>query len=128
MTIRRSVLVAVFLTAGGCAGWTAPVNKMDSLPREEREAIFELPILQEGDLSGKEHVVIDSVKGTSCQYKRGDRPATKTDAMNEAKYWAKQQGAEGIKNLKCDPPRGRTLFQGCWERITCTGQAIKLAK
>jgi hypothetical protein len=50
------------------------------------------------------------------------------DAINEAKYWAKDQGAEGIKNLKCDPPRGKTIFHNCWESITCAGQAIKFAK
>lgn len=128
MFIRRNVLIAVVLTAEGCVGWTAPTTKIDSLSREEREATIGLPILEEEDLSGKEHTVIDGVKGTSCQYRRSAAPASETDAMNEAKYWAKQQGAEAIKKLKCDPPRGKTLFQACWERITCTGLAIKFAK
>ena len=70
--------------------WTAPHNKIESLPREERDAVLSLTILQEGDLSGKEHAVLDGVKGTACQYRRDDPPATETTAMNEAKYWAKQ--------------------------------------
>ena len=48
--------------------------------------------------------MLDGVTGSSCQYTRSDPRATKTDAMNEAKYWAKQQGADGIKNLNAILP------------------------
>lgn len=128
--LRRNpgLLLAVVLVLGGCVGSRAPVNKIDALSPEERHTVLELPIYNEGELTGKEHAVIDSVTGTSCQYRSRDSAATETDAINEAKYWAKDHGAEGLKNLTCDPPRGKTLFNRCWESITCTGQAIKFSK
>ncbi len=128
--LRRNLglLFAVVLVLGGCVGSRAPVNKIDALSPEERPAVIGLPIYNEGELTGKEHTVIKFVEGTSCRYRRGDPVPNETDAINEAKYWAKDHGAEGIKILKCDPPRGKTIFQSCWESITCNGQAIKLAK
>ena len=121
-------LLVAFLVLASCISACDPARKIDSLSGEARHAVLELPIYNEGELAGKEHAVIDSVNGTSCQYRRSDPPATETEAMNEAKYWAKNQGAEGIKNLKCAPPRGKTIFHTCWESITCTGLAIKFAK
>lgn len=128
--LRRSpgLLLAVVVVLGGCAGSRAPLNKIDALSPEERPAVLGLPIYNEGQLTGKEHTVIKFVKGTSCRYRTGDPVPNETEAINEAKYWAKDQGAEGIKNLKCDPPRGRSIFGSCWESIACTGQAIKFSK
>ena len=130
MHVRRSfsLLSAALLMLGGCVGSRAPINKIDALSPEVRRAVLDLPIFSEGDLNGKEHVVIKFVEGTSCRYRRGDPPPIESDAINEAKYWAKDQGADGIKNLKCDPPRTKTIFGTCWESIACSGQAIKFSK
>jgi hypothetical protein len=129
MLIGRSrVLLAAVLLLAGCIAAGAPAKKIESLSPEARRAVLELPIYDEVELTGKEHAVIDSVTGTSCRYRSRDSAATETDALNEAKYWATNRGAEGLKNIKCDPPRGKTLFNRCWESITCTGQAIKFAK
>jgi hypothetical protein len=125
--VSKSLLVLV-LVFGGCLGPGTSVKKIDGLSPDERRAVLDLPLFDNIELKGKEHVVIKGVEGVSCQYRRKDPAATEADAMNDAKYWAKQQGAEGIKNLTCDPPRRRTFFHACWESITCTGQAIKLAK
>ncbi len=129
MLVRRSgLLIAVVVLLEGCVGSGAPVRKIDGLSPEARQAVLGLPIYQEGELTGKEHTVVNMVEGTSCKYRRGDPDATETDAIDEAKYWAKDKGAEGIKKLKTAPPRGKTFFRKCWESITCSGQAIKFAK
>jgi NAD(P)H-hydrate repair Nnr-like enzyme with NAD(P)H-hydrate epimerase domain len=90
--------------------------------------VLELPIYTEDELKGKEHAVVDGVTGTSCQHRTDDPPATETDAINEAKYLAKEDGAEGLKNVRCEAPRGKSLYNRCHESITCTGQTIKFAK
>ncbi len=128
MLITRPGLLLAIVLIEGCIATGAPVTKMESLSADARDAVVKLPAYTESDLTGKEHVVIDGVAGTSCQFRRDDRAATETDAINEAKYWAKDHAADGVKNVKCDAPRGRTFFNRCWKSITCTGQAIKFAR
>ena len=86
MHVRRSfsLLSAAVLMLGGCVGSRAPISKIDALSPEVRRAVLDLPIFSEGDLNGKEHVVIKFVEGTSCRYRRGDPPPIESDAINEA--------------------------------------------
>jgi hypothetical protein len=128
LIVRPSLLLAIALLLEGCIAAGAPAKKIESLSPEARHAVLELPIYNEGELTGKEHAILDSVTGTSCQYRISDSAPTETNAINEARYWAKDLGAEGLKNVKCDAPRAKTLFNRCRESITCTGQAIKFAK
>jgi hypothetical protein len=100
--------------------------KIDELAPNERQGVLKVPIYNEGQLIGNEYGVVNVVEGISCKNKMWDPAATKTDAINQAKYWAKQQGADAIMNLQCDLPRGTTNSYNCWESITCTAQAIKL--
>jgi len=125
LVMRASLLLSALLILVGCVGPLVPVKKIDELPLEERRAVLGLPIYNESQLVGKEYTVITIVEGISCKNKTWDPAATKTDAINQAKYWAREQGAEGVMNLQCDLPRGTTTSYNCWESITCTGQAIK---
>ncbi len=128
MLITRPSLLLAIVLLEGCLATGAPLTKLQSLSVDARDAVIKLPAYTEGELTGKEHAVIDSVAGISCQFGRDDPPATEADAINEAKYWATDHGADGVKNLTCEAPRGKTLFNRCWKRITCTGQAIKFAR
>ena len=126
-SLRPLVLpVLVMLLFSACVGPRVPVKKIEQLPAEERRAVLGLPIYNESQLAGKDYAVINLVEGISCKNKTWDPAATKIDAINQAKYWAREQGADGIMNLQCDLPRGATTSYNCWESITCTGQAIKL--
>jgi hypothetical protein len=125
LVMRASLLLFALLILVGCVGPRVPVKKIDELPLEERRAVLGLPIYNESQLAGKEYTVINLVEGISCKNKTWDPAATKTDAINQAKYWAREQGAQGVMNLQCDLPRGTTTSYNCWESITCTGQAIK---
>lgn len=125
LVMRASLLLFALLILVGCVGPRVPVKKIDELPLEERHAVLGLPIYNESQLAGKEYTVINLVEGISCKNKTWDPAATKTDAINQAKYWAREQGAQGVMNLQCDLPRGTTTSYNCWESITCTGQAIK---
>ena len=125
LVMRASLLLFALLILVGCVGPRVPVKKIDELPLEERHAVLGLPIYNESQLAGKEYTVINLVEGISCKNKTWDPAATKTDAINQVKYWAREQGAQGVMNLQCDLPRGTTTSYNCWESITCTGQAIK---
>jgi len=125
--MNRCVLVCLSLIVTGCIGPLVPVKKIEQLPADERRAVLGLPMYNESQLTGKDYSIINLVEGISCKNKTWDPAATKTDAINQAKYWAREQGADGIMNLQCDLPRGTTTTYNCWESITCTGQAIKFS-
>ena len=118
-------MLGVFI---GCVGPLVPVVKMDKLSPEEWHSTLSLPIYNEGQLAGKKYNIINVVEGISCKNKTWDSAATKSDAINQAKYWARQQGADGILNVQCEVPRGSTTTYNCWESITCTAQAIILTQ
>lgn len=123
--LRVSLLLSALPILVGCVGPLVPVKKIAELPPEERRAVLGLPIYNEAQLVGKTYAVINLVEGISCKNKMWDSAATKTDAVNQAKYWAREMQADGIMNLQCDIPRGTTQTYNCWESITCTGQAIR---
>lgn len=123
----RILIIGMMLGAFiGCVGPLVPVVKIDKLSPEERRMALSLPIYNEGQLAGKKYNIINVVEGISCKNKMWDSAATKSDAINQAKYWAGQQGADGILNVQCEVPRGTTRTYNCWESITCTAQAILL--
>lgn len=125
MSMIRVMVLSSLMLLVGCVGPLIPVKKIDELPPEDRRAVLALPIYNESQLFGKPYTVVNLVEGISCKNKTWDPAATKTAAITQAKYWAREQGADGIMNVQCDLPRGTTTSYNCWESITCTGQAIK---
>lgn len=123
---KKQTLLAVIAiaTLSGC-GAMVPVKDIYKLPPEERRVVMAVPIYNESQVKDRKYSVLNVVEGISCKNKMWDPAATKTDAINQAKYWAKEQGADAIMNLQCDAPRGTTTTYNCWESITCTAQAIK---
>lgn len=119
---RLTVLFVLALT--GC-GPLVPVKDMRTVSEEQKQIAFSLPIYNDSQISGRPYAILNVVEGISCKNKMWDSAATKTDAISQAKYWAKEQGADGIMNLQCDAPRGTTVTYNCWESVTCTAQAIK---
>jgi uncharacterized protein YbjQ (UPF0145 family) len=118
-----SSLVAALLA--GC-GAMVPVVKQDDLTAQQRREVNEVAIFNSAQLVGKDFTVLNIVEGISCKNKTWDPAATRSDAIFQARYWAKQMGADGITNLQCDHPRGTTTTYNCWESITCSAEAIKL--
>jgi len=117
-----SILIVVALT--GC-GAMVPTVKVDYMSVEQRRAINSLEIYNTTQLIGKSYSIITIVEGISCKNKVWDHAATKTDALFQAKHWAREAGADAIKNVQCDSPRGTTVTYNCWESVTCTAEAIK---
>lgn len=127
ITVLAVSLVALLLPA--CSvGPQVPVKNIGALPPAEKEAVISLPIYNDAQLAGKSYTIIRIVEGISCKNKTWDPAATKTDAINQAKYWAKESGADAIMNIQCDPPRGPSDAYNCWESVTCTAQAVRLSQ
>ena len=119
-------LLTLTIFLPGCIGPMVPVVKMDEVPLAQKREVLSIPIYNESQLIGKDYQIINVVEGISCKNKTWDPAATKTDAINQAKYWAYEMGAEALMNIQCEHPRGTTTTYNCWESITCTAQAIKM--
>ena len=119
-------LLTLTIFLPGCIGPMVPVVKMDEVPLAQKREVLSIPIYNESQLIGKDYQIINIVEGISCKNKTWDPAATKTDAINQAKYWAYEMGAEALMNIQCEHPRGTTTTYNCWESITCTAQAIKM--
>ncbi len=94
--MKVTLLLLAFSFLQGCVGPLVPVKKIDQLPAEERRAVLGLPIYNESQLAGKDYAVINLVEGISCKNKTWDPAATKTDAVNQAKYWARPK--DGVRS------------------------------
>ena len=119
---------AVILTVSSLAGCGSfvPTVKMEELSADQRRAVNDVEIFNQTQLVGKRFKVLNIVEGISCKNKVWDHAATKSDAIFQTRYWARQHGADGIANLQCDVPRGTTTTYNCWESVTCTAEAVKL--
>lgn len=126
--IKATLLITTLTTLTGCVGPLVPVKKISEIPIEQRREVLSMPIYNEGQLNGKKYSILNIVEGISCKNKTWDPAATKTDAVNQAKYWAYEMGADALMGIQCDQPRGTTTTYNCWESITCTAQAISIEK
>lgn len=125
MRPKQASLLIVALLLAGC-GAMVPVVKQEELTAQQKREVNEVAIFNSSQLVGKDFTVLNIVEGISCKNKTWDPAATRSDAIFQARYWAKQMGADGITNLQCDHPRGTTTSYNCWESITCSAEAIKL--
>ena len=91
---------------------------MDEVPLQLKREVLSMPIYNESQLFQKQYSVINIVEGISCKNKTWEPAATKTNAINQAKYWAYEMGADALLNIQCDHPRSTTIYN-CWESITC---------
>ena len=124
MKLIPILMISIFLM--GCVGPLVPVQKITALPIETRREVLSMPIYNESQLFNKQYTILNVVEGISCKNKTWDPAATKTDAINQAKYWAYEMGANALMNIQCEYPRGTTTTYNCWESITCTAQAVKI--
>jgi len=126
MSIQKSISAALAAAILSGCGAMVPVVKMEDLSPQQRREVNDVEIFNQAQLTGRKFRVLNVVEGISCKNKVWDHAATKTDAIFQVRYWAKQQGANGIANLQCDTPRGTTTTYNCWESITCTAEAIRV--
>jgi len=126
MRVIQIYFLALLLS--GCVGTLVPVKNMEEMSPELKSKVLLMPIYNESQLFQKKYNIINIVEGISCKNKAWDPAATKTAAINQAKYWAYIMEADALLNIRCDHPRGTTKSYNCWESITCTAQAIKINK
>lgn len=112
MYIRLIPFALGCLLLTGCGAFV-PVVKLDQLSPEKRNAALSVKIFNASQLSGMKFEVLNVVEGNSCQNKLYDPPATRTAAIDQAKYFASEMGADGITNIQCGAREGTSTRTNC---------------
>lgn len=119
------MVASIALMLNGCGAFV-PVVKLDELPLEKKQALRNVKILSSTQRLDEKAEVLGIVEGHSCQNKTWDPPATRTGAIEQIKYYAKEMGADAVNNIQCGGREGTSTRTNCWELISCTAEAIKL--
>ena len=122
--MRNALFVAIVAVLSGCGSFVPTVD-LDKLPPEVKHQVRAIPIYNSIQLKDREFTVLGIVEGHSCQNKTWDPPATRTAAVEQAKYYAYKMGADGITNIRFGAREGTSVRTNCWELISCTAEAIK---
>lgn len=70
--------------------------------------------------------VVGPVEATSCKNKAWDPAPTNANAIVQLKAYARERGANAVKNVFCEPPQGTSLGTNCWSSIRCTATAYSV--
>jgi hypothetical protein len=111
----------------GCRAFV-PVVDIKALPSASQEAIRTLPIYNDAQLAKRDFEILGIVEGISCKHWMWDPPATRDGALEQAKYYAYQLGADGVANVEFGGKEGTSVHTNCWEVIRCSAEAIRLAR
>ena len=125
----KKLLFMLCVTAflGGCSPFV-PVVNIEKLPDDQRAVIENMPVYEQHQLTNLKYSTISQVEGISCKDLMWSPDATTDNAINQAKYWALQKGANAISNLNCESKEGVSFSKNCWESIRCTADAIEIKK
>jgi hypothetical protein len=108
-----------------CGSHVGAVN-INTLPAPQRAEIRAVQIYDSAQLSKLTFQVVDLVEGVSCKNKIWDKPASRSAALEQARYKAWELGANGLANLDFAAPEGTDYGKNCWESVTVSAEAIRV--
>lgn len=121
----RAYLVLALTVLTACGAHVGAVN-VSALPAQEQAAIRAIRVYNSAQLPGLKFEVIDIVEGISCKNKVWDKPASRTAALEQARYRAWKLGANGITNVSYGKAEGTNYSKNCWESVTLSAEAIRV--
>jgi hypothetical protein len=129
----KKFLILLVLIMQGCAGPgkigigpltnVIDIENLDSVTRQRVDAI---KIIEDKNI--EEVKILKKIKTTSCKNQINDPPASRQNAIEQLKYIALENNADGIKNIVCSPKEGTSFIKNCWESITCSGDLVVIDK
>lgn len=121
--------VATYLVSMAALAGCGPfiqVIRVEDLPPEKQSALRSVRVYEAAQLGKLAYDVVGEVTGNSCKGLLWDPPATREDAVDQMKYWARERGANGLTDIRCEEPRGTSLATNCWESLTCSAKALRV--
>jgi hypothetical protein len=122
--LRWAVCLVLAGSSAGCIGPLVQVTKVDETTAAELDST--IPVYEARD-TPQRATVLGPVTATSCKNKMWDPAATSENATAQLRLLARQRGGTAVGNLVCENQEGTSLAKNCWESVTCTGTAIKVA-
>jgi hypothetical protein len=113
---------------GAIACVQAPRFKMDDLAPVTRDSVQQVAIYNAAQLATRPFAILNVVEGISCKRTLLDEPASRSAAVEHAKYLAFKMGADGLTNLQFAAQEGTSYSTNCWDLIRVSAEAIKFAK
>jgi hypothetical protein len=117
---RAECTIILLIVSQLLIGCQASIVNIKKLPQNEQAAIAQLPIFNSQQLSNREFVVLGLVEGLSCQDTFFGAVATRTLAVEQAKYSAVKLKADGITNLQFS----EGAAPHCYKTIMVSAEAI----
>lgn len=127
MRIRVITALLIAVATAACGSFV-PTVRLDKLPPEQKSQVQSIRIYNSTQLVGKDFEVLNVVEGNSCQNQMWDPPATRSAAIEQAKFYAWEVGANAITNIQCGGREGTSVRTNCWELISCTAEAIRITE
>lgn len=122
-----AAVITSLLVLAACAARVTRVD-LSKLPAEDQAAIRSVRVLNSTQLATMKFNLLGVVEGVSCRNKVWDRPASRSAAVEQAKYYAWELGADGITNLEYGAVEGTSYGTNCWESIRVSAEAIRIEK
>lgn len=123
----RHFWILLAILAAACGSNVGAVN-VSKLPAPQQAEIQAVQIYDPAQLPALTFQVIDLVEGISCKNMVWDPPASRSAALEQARYQAWKLGANGLTNLDFSAPEGTNYGKNCWESITVSAEAIRVSE
>jgi RcsF protein len=127
MRFRLQIVTAATLMLSACGAFV-PQTNIGKLAPEEQAEVQAVRIYNSAQLTNAEFEVVGMVEGISCQNKLWDPPASRSAALDQARYSAVKIGANGLTNIQFGGREGTSVRTNCWEMITVTAEALQIAR
>jgi len=99
---------------------------LERISADDRAAMENVRFYDAGLLRNKDYEIVSVVEGHSCKNRISDPPASRTAAIEQLKYFAAKQEANGLSEVRCHAREHTSIDTNCWDLITCTANALSV--
>lgn len=122
--MRRIVPQILLVSMVAACGAFVPVVDLQELSPEQRQKIRSVQVLDDNLLSKRRYSILNVAEGNSCKNLVTDPPASRTNAIEQLKFYALEMGGNAISNIQCSGREGTSVDTNCWELISCTANVL----
>lgn len=119
-------LAVIFVCCLSACGTRVPVIQLDEVPKQTLADAQKVDVYLIGQETPTDYQYVESIVSYSVKHLLTDPPATKGNALMQAKVMCVQKGGNALMNVSFDSQGTDAWGTNAWESITCTGDVVKL--